>query len=278
MTQAVPPLGLGDLPNLQKSVEGKIFAALRYIYEYAVFYCLWIVFGLSSLLWSLTAAILYPLLPNKIGEALGQLMIMVGFRYFVGTMKITGLIKCDLTELDVLRNAGAVVIAPNHPSLLDVVLISSRLPNVVCIAKPEISDNWFLSGCARLAGFIRNDTPVTLVKQAAKQIRVGRHLLIFPEGTRTLVGPTNAFKGGFALIAKMAGVPIQTVFIESSSQFLNKSWPLFKKPQFPLLYRVRLGRRFDVGDDVRTFIADLEGYYRDELLSRTSLRSRKSVV
>ena len=270
MTQALPPLGLGDLPHLQKSVEGKVFGALRLAYEYAVFYGLWSVFGLSSLLWSLPAAILYPLLPKKIGETLGQFMIMAGFRYFVGAMKVTGIVKCDLTDLDRLRNETSVVIAPNHPSLLDAVLIISRLPNVVCIAKPEIWDNWFLGAGARLAGFIRNDAPVRLIKRAAERTHAGRHLLIFPEGTRTLSGPVNRFKGGFALIAKKAAVPIQTVFIESNSQFLGKSWPLLKKPRFPLLYRVRLGRRFDVGDDVQTFIADLEDYYRDELTNRTS--------
>jgi 1-acyl-sn-glycerol-3-phosphate acyltransferase len=269
MTQAVPPLGFDQLPHLQKGIEGRIFAVLRCIYEYVVFYGLWSVFGLSSLLWSLPAAILYPLLPKKIGEALGQFMIMAGFRYFVGAMRITGIIKCDLTDLDVLRNEASMVIAPNHPSLLDAVLIISRLSNVVCIAKPEIWDNWFLGAGARIAGFLRNDSPIRLIKQAAERTRAGRHLLIFPEGTRTLLGPVNNFKGGFALIAKKADVPIQTVFIESSSQFLGKSWPLLKKPQFPLHYRVRLGRRFDVGDDVKAFIADLEDYYRDELSDRT---------
>jgi 1-acyl-sn-glycerol-3-phosphate acyltransferase len=270
MAQAVPPLGLDDLPHLQKGIERKLIGALRCIYEYAVFYGLWSMFGLISLLWSLPAAILHPLLPKKIGETLGQLVIMAGFRYFIGAMRVTGIVKCDLTDLDTLHNEASVVIAPNHPSLLDAVLIISRLPNVVCIAKPEIWDNWFLGAGARMAGFIRNDAPVRLIKRAAERTHAGRHLLIFPEGTRTLAGPVNDFKGGFALIAKKAGVPIQTVFIESNSQFLGKSWPPLKKPQFPLVYRVRLGRRFDVGDDVRAFIANLEDYYRDELSDRTS--------
>jgi 1-acyl-sn-glycerol-3-phosphate acyltransferase len=269
MTQAVPPLGLGDIPHFPKGAERRIFGTLRHIYEYAVFGGLWIIFGLSSLLWSLPAAILYPLLPKKISEAIGQFMIMAGFRYFVCAMRITGIIKCDLSDLDALKDQDSVVIAPNHPSLLDAVLIISRLPNVVCIAKPEIWDNWFLGASARMAGFIRNDAPVRLVKQAAKRIHTGRHLLIFPEGTRTVAGPVNSFKGGFALIAKKADVPIQTVFVECNSQFLCKSWPMFKKPQFPLLYRVRLGRRFEVGENVQAFIAELEKYYRSELPDRT---------
>ncbi len=75
----------------------------------------------------------------------------------------------------------------------------------------------------------------------------------------------NAFKGGFALMAQRAGVPVQTVFIESPSRYLAKGWPLFRKPQFPLVYRARLGRRFEVAADVHAFVAELEQYFRREL-------------
>jgi 1-acyl-sn-glycerol-3-phosphate acyltransferase len=180
-------------------------------------------------------------------------------------MKLSGIIRCDLAALDVLRGEKSLIIAPNHPSLLDAVLVISRLPSVVCIMKPAIWDNLFLGGGARLAGFIRNDTKTSLVKQAARKVRAGRHLLIFPEGTRTARLPVNAFKGGFALIARKAGAPVQTVFIETNSAFLGKAWPLLKKPKFPLIYRVRLGRRFDVGDDAQTFTRDLERYFSDEI-------------
>src|SRR6185312_7501431 len=100
------------------------------------------------------------------GEPLGQFMIMAGFRYFVAAMRLTGIIQCDLRSLDVLRRSGPVVIAPNHPSLLDAVLIISRLPRVVCAAKSEIWDNLFLGAGVRLAGYVRNDSPAALIRHA----------------------------------------------------------------------------------------------------------------
>jgi 1-acyl-sn-glycerol-3-phosphate acyltransferase len=263
MSQPIPPLELEGLPRI--SSGGKAFGALRLVYEYVAFSALWFVFGLTSLLWSIPAAVLYCLMPNRSGEVVGQFLMMAGFRFFVGAMRATGIIKCNLGALQLLRDEKAFVIAPNHPSLLDAVLIISQLPNVVCIAKPEIWDNLFLGAGARLAGFIRNDAPIKLIKTAAEKIQTGRHLLIFPEGTRTLSGSINNFKGGFALIAKRADVPVQTVFIESNSRFLSKSWPYFKKPVFPLIYSVRLGHRFTVGKDVETFIEKLETYYREQL-------------
>jgi len=145
------------------------------------------------------------------------------------------------------------------------VLLISRLPDVVCIAKAPVYDNLLFGGGARMAGYIRNDAPNSLVKMAAQRVRAGQQLLIFPEGTRTERAPVNPLKGGFALIAKTAGAPVQTVFIDANSNFLGKGWPLFRKPEFPLVYTVRLGRRFDPPAEVRGLVEDLERHYRTEL-------------
>jgi hypothetical protein len=53
---------------------------------------------------------------------------------------------------------------------------------------------------------------------------------------------------------------------------LGKGWPLWKKPVFPLVYRVRLGRRFEVKGDVKVMVADLERYYREMLVAGPSVR------
>jgi 1-acyl-sn-glycerol-3-phosphate acyltransferase len=242
-----------------------VAARLRHGYEIVAFYGLVAVFGISSLLWSVPAVLLHAVLPRRIGEPFGQLMIMAGFRYFVVAMRLSGIIECDLRSLDELRRGGSVVIAPNHPSLLDAVLVISRLPRVVCAAKADIWDNIFLGAGVRLAGYIRNDSPTALIRHAAAQLDAGRHFLIFPEGTRSTAVPVGDFKGGFALIAKKAGTPVQTVFIESNSPFLGKGWSLFRRPEFPLVYRVRLGRRIAVEGDIHEFVDELHAYFRQEL-------------
>jgi len=163
-------------------------------------------------------------------------------------------------------------VAPNHPSLLDVVLIVSRLPDMVCITKAPIWDNLFLGGGARLARYIRNDSAINLIKHSTEEVRAGHPLLIFPEGTRTRREPINRFKAGFAVVAKRAEAPVQTVFIECTSCFFGKGWGLLKKPEFPMVYRMRLGRRFEVGDDVRGFVSELESYYSSELAGKVSIR------
>ena len=237
---------------------------LKILYEYFVLYAGLLLFVLICLAWSLPASVLRHLMPQHIAVRVGQYAIMYGFRLYLFVVQLSGLVKCDLTALDALRGEP-LIIATNHPALIDVVLIGSRLPRMVCVLKADLLDNPMLGGGAKMAGYIRNDSTGNLIRRAATATREGSQLLIFPEGTRTITQPVNVFKGGFGLVAQKAGVPVQAVFIETNSPFLGKGWPLLKKPAFPLEYRVRIGERFMVTGDVKTFVANLESYYRKEL-------------
>lgn len=244
---------------------------LRAAYEYIALYGGLLLFALVCLAWSVPAALLYPLLPRRLAAPLGRRAIMTGFRVYLFVLRVSGIVKCDLSALDALHDERCLMIAPNHPALIDAVLVTSRLSRVTCIMKADIWDNVLLGGGARLARYIRNDSTVNMVRLAAHELRSGGQLLVFPEGTRTTRKPVNEFKGGFALVAKKAGCAIQTVFIETSSPFLSKGRPLLRRTRFPVEYRVRLGRRFDPPDDVRLFVAELESYYRQELAGHEPL-------
>ncbi|MES1980933.1 MAG: lysophospholipid acyltransferase family protein [Pseudomonadota bacterium] len=234
-------------------------------YEYFVLYGGLLCFALLFLAWSLPANLLRYLLPRRVAEIVGQYAIMLVFRTGLLMVRATGLVKCDLTALKVLRGQGALIIAPNHPSLIDVVLIASQLPRIVCVLKAKLLDNPLLGGGARMAGYICNDSTGTLIRESVTAAARGGQLLIFPEGTRTVTPPVNEFKGGFGLVAKKTGMPVQTVFIEASSPFLGKGWSLRDKPEFPLVYRVRLGDRFEVDGEIKVFVRELERYYREQL-------------
>jgi 1-acyl-sn-glycerol-3-phosphate acyltransferase len=235
------------------------------ILDYILLYFFLLLFAVMALTWSLTGSLLYFTLPSKVSRRVGPSLVTGFARCYVALLSASGKVRFDLAELDALQGEAGLVIASNHPSMLDAVMIVSRLPQVVCIAKAQLWDNPLLGGGMRMAGYIRNDAPVRLTKLAAARLKDGQQLLLFPEGTRTTRWPVNGFRGGFALTAKAAGIPVQTVFIEASSPFLGKGWPLLKKPDLPLVYRVRLGRRFKVEGEVKPFIAALERYFRDEL-------------
>ena len=240
--------------------------------DMVVFWSGCLLFAVTTLIASLSARCLSWLLPGEFGARLGKRMIMAVFRADLAYLRFTGRFEFDLRALDALRADGGLVIAPNHPALLDVLLVASRLPRITCIMKAELWNNILLGGCARLARYIRNDSPLGMVKLAVGELGRGSQLLVFPEGTRTVRRPVNHFKPGFALIALRAGVPVQTVFIETNSPFLGKGWRWWHRPRFPVIYRVRLGHRFTVDGDAKTFSAMLERYFEDELRGSGTVR------
>ena len=247
-----------------------LFRSLLSIYQHVALYLALICFAMTGVAYTLLSAVLFPLLPRTTSVRLGRRGIGLLFRGYLAILRISGILKVDLSALDALRGDEGTIVAPNHPSLLDAVFIISRLPDIACIMKAEIRDSVILGGGARLARYIRNDSTGTMIREAAAALRSGQQLLVFPEGTRTRYAPVNAFKGGFAVIAYQAAAPLQTVFIETNSPFLSKGWPILKKPDMPLIYRVRLGKRFDPPEDSREFIAELEAYYQHELRAGTS--------
>ena len=250
-----------------------ILKAARGIYEYFWMYLGLLYIGIVGLVFSSLCSVIHLAsrgAPRPVGT---RRMTGLLLRIFFRGLMASGVLRVDLSALHALRGRGGIIIAPNHPSMLDALFIISRIPEVGCIMKAPIWDNPVLGGAARLMGYIRNDAPVNMVRQAADGLAAGVPLLIFPEGTRTRRKPVNAFKGGFALIAKRAGVPIQTVFIETDNAFLSKGWPLLKKPTFPLVYRVRLGQSFTVEGSGHAFVERLEQYYREELAASPAART-----
>ncbi|NEV63472.1 lysophospholipid acyltransferase family protein [Thiorhodococcus minor] len=242
----------------------------RFPKAYAYF-CLY--FGLFALAlicltWTPFALVLQALLPKQIARPVGRRGITYGFRLYLWILTAVGACRFDLSALDRLRDAGPMILAPNHPSLLDAVMIISRLPNIACIMKAELMGNLLLGAGARLAGYIPNKHPRAMIKAACRDLDQGGQLLLFPEGTRTTRPPINPLVPATGAIARLAEVPVQTILIETSSAFLAKGWPLFRCPEMPLQYRVRLGRRLDPPGKGQDLGPMLEDYFHGVLSTR----------
>jgi 1-acyl-sn-glycerol-3-phosphate acyltransferase len=238
---------------------------LKISYEYFALYTSLTLLGLICLTWSLFALPLYFVLPRRIGTAIGRRGIMTGFSIYAWVLTVTRTYHLDLRAIDSLRGGPPLILAPNHPCLIDALLILTRHPNIVCVMKSELMRNVFLGSGSRLARYVRNDSSRQMVKESVAHLRNGGVLLLFPEGTRTTQQPINSLVGSVGLIAKHANVPVQTLVIETDSPYLSKGWPLFRRPELPIIYRVRLGKRFDPPSDVAAFTAELDRYYRQAL-------------
>ena len=230
---------------------------LKIIYEYFALYSSLTLLGLICLTWSIFALPLYFILPARAGTAVGRFGIMAGFRIYSWSLSLTRTYRLDLRAVDTLRGGPPLILAPNHPALIDALLILTRHPNLVCVMKSELMNNVFLGSGSRLARYVRNDSSRQMVKESVAHLQAGGVLLLFPEGTRTTRAPINPLVGSVGLIAKHAKVPVQTLLIETDSPFLA-----------PVPHRGKTGEPAFVADTCR-FLAELRGEDADELAEAT---------
>lgn len=220
--------------------------------------CLLLGLGLMSLAWNLMALLLYPLLAREQGLRLGRAGIARGYRIFWVVARASGLLRMDAGALKPLAEERGLIVVANHPSLLDALMLVAQLPRSACVMKASLMRNPFLGPGARLARYIRNDSPRQMVRLAVNDLRAGGQLVMFPEGTRTTRAPINPLQPGFAVIARRASVPVQVVFIDTTSPYLAKGWPLWRLPPLPIEFSVRLGRRFEAGAHLPELVAEVE--------------------
>ncbi len=226
--------------------------------------------GLLALLclsWSPIALLLRHALPRRWGEPVGRRVATACFRFYLGALRAVCGCRFDLDALEGLASQGPMIVVANHPSLLDALLLISRLPNAVCIMKAGLMDNPLFGAGAQLAGYIRNDNLLHVILRCRGALREGAQVIVFPEGTRTTHWPMDRVPASIGLLAVRAQVPVQTVLIEFSSPYLGKAWPLWRRPELPLEVRARLGRRFDPPTDAHAFTAELQAHF-DQALHR----------
>ena len=229
-------------------------------------YLLLLQLGVMSLVYNVGAGLLHPLVRPPRATRLGRAGIARGYRWFWASARACGMMQIDAAALDALHfEAGGLIVAANHPTMLDALVLVSRLPRSVCIMKAALMRNVFLGAGARLARYICNDSPRGMVRSAVECLREGGQLVMFPEGTRTAERPISPFRPGIALIARLAQVPIQTVLIETDTPYLGKGWPIWRTPPVPIRFKARLGERFAPQADHAALLARLESYFASEL-------------
>ena len=236
----------------------------------ALYWCVGLL-GLGTFVWTPVAALLRLLLPRRTGYHVGRAMARRFFAFYLANLRATGYARLDLGELAAIEDQRGIIVAANHPSLLDALLLLLRLPEGVPLMKSDLERSVFWGAPAHLAGYISNRNVMDAVRTARDRLHEGAQLVIFPEGTRTDPWPLGPLRGAIAIIAQRAQAPVQAVIIETDSVFLSKGWPLWKVPPLPLHIRVRLGRRFEPPTHAARFMGELREHFEQEL-ARATLR------
>jgi 1-acyl-sn-glycerol-3-phosphate acyltransferase len=187
-------------------------------------------FGLGLSLVSLLAGVL-PATPRT--ERLFQRLIHRNFALFHWWCRFARLVYVRYRGFERIPRGG-LVLAANHPALIDITCLLARVPEAVCIFKPAIRRNPVLGAAARRAGYLASDGGHDLLRRAADKVAAGHTLVVFPEGTRTPPGESlSPLKPGFVIIARRARAPIQLVRITTDSDVLVKGRAWWRLPRFP---------------------------------------------
>lgn len=201
-----------------------------------------VMFGLGALVISLT---LFPVLrlttfDRDVARARIQRGMRRVFQFFIALMKSLGIMTWEVHGLERLRQPGRLIV-PNHPTLIDVVLVISFIPEIDCIVKRGLWRNPFLRWPVAWASYIPNSEGEALIEDCAASLRRGHSLLVFPEGTRTVPGQPPRLQRGAAHIALTADAEILPVTISCDPPTLYKGNPWHRVPARRFHMRVVAG-------------------------------------
>lgn len=120
---------------------------------------------------------------------------------------------------------GGVLLCPNHQSYLDPAFVQLVTPRRVTFV---MTNAFYASRYARWFFRLVGALPVgsgrlalTTTRRAAALLRMGRTLVVFPEGKLSVDGALNPAQRGIALLARRGRVPVVPVAIEGS----RDAWP-----------------------------------------------------
>ena len=121
---------------------------------------------------------------------------------------------------------GVVYIA-NHVSWFDVFALAATLPRYSFIAKSELRKIPLFGPAAAAAGivFLERDNRKQAFQSyrgAAEQVRDGRSVVVYPEGTRGRDYPLRPFKKGPFVLAIASGAPIVPTVIHGARDVMPR--------------------------------------------------------
>lgn len=162
--------------------------------------------------------------------------------------------RLDVRGLEHVDAERPTIYVSNHQSTLDIPALFMAIPvNLRYVAKKMLKAVPFLGWYLHLAGFIfidraRHRDALRSLEEAGAQIRSGKSIIMFAEGTRSDDGSVLPFKKGPFALAEQARVAVCPVAIAGSGVIMPKnSWKFT-----PGVVRVAIGAPIDpvpFGDD-----------------------------
>jgi len=154
--------------------------------------------------------------------------------------------------LDAIPREGPLIIASNHASNADGVLVGAWLTprlgrRIHWLGKREMT-RWPIVGPIVLAGSVhpvdRANVDIDVFRLLLRILEAGNVVVVFPEGTRSATGEMQAAKDGVAMLALRSNAQILPVGVVDTDRF----WPRGKLPRLGKRVEMRIGVPFRLAD------------------------------
>lgn len=211
------------------------------------------VFGVTGLvlglaMWPVTRLLFWR---RRTRAVVSRWCIRLFFRFFLAMMQALGLLTLEVRGREKLARRGLLVLA-NHPTLIDVIILVSLLPEATCVVRAGLMRNVFTRGPLKAAGYIMGDDGQGLLDGCRRAREEGSAIVLFPEGTRTPRDKRMQLKRGGANVAIRTRWPVTPVIMRCEPLTLGKGEPWYRVPPRKPLVTV------DVRDDwaIEPFLVD----------------------
>ncbi|MBD97618.1 hypothetical protein CL648_02305 [bacterium] len=149
-------------------------------------------------------------------------------RYFLVAMFWLSRIRVSIRGLSHAIQAQPVLILANHCSHSDIIALMRMMPfHIVFVAKQELFRVPVLAHELHTHGHIaiHRSNPrqsLTVLNSIADQLKLGRSVIVFPEGTRSSDGSLQPFHRAVFSVAFKRKIPVLPVTINGSASVLPK--------------------------------------------------------
>jgi len=138
-------------------------------------------------------------------------------------------IKIEIRGLENIPAGRSCIFMSNHVSNLDPPVLIPLLPGRSSVLlKKELMSIPILGRAMRMAKFVpvergsRRDAAKASVEAAADALRSGLHIVVYPEGTRSLDGRLSPFKKGPFFLAEETKAPIIPIALSGTQTMMHK--------------------------------------------------------
>jgi len=216
-----------------------------YIYRVIAKWLSFLYFGVGTLI---LVFIIFPVMrlvihPASRFKKYGRRFVSSSMRGFVSFMHFLRIVDIEPGNREDYWNLTSKIVVANHPSLLDITMLFSLIPNVDCIVNTYLNRNFIVKGVVRQLYILNSLDVETIFKTCSESLKQGNCLVIFPEGTRTPRSGKVTIKRGAARISLVSGCNIVPLHIGGTDKYgLGKKdpWTGFN-PRERYVYRISMG-------------------------------------